>query len=109
MKKSNLLLIMVLVPFTFVGCGGGGGDDTSSDLSSDTSSSGVVAGKIDGFGSLLIANRQLVTDSSTEVEIDDEVSTWDDSMQNTVLQVGQIAGSSCFHAGIRNAHHHGGR
>lgn len=85
--KIRLLLILLITPFVFVGCGGGGGDSTTS----TTASTGVVAGKIDGFGSILIANRKLTTDSSTEVEIEDEVSVWDDSMKDTVLKTGQIA------------------
>ena len=87
--KIRLLLILLIAPFVFVGCGGGGGGGDST--LPPTASTGVVAGKIDGFGSILIANRKLTTDDSTEVEIEDEVSVWDDSMKDTILKTGQIA------------------
>lgn len=97
MKKKYLILAMAIAPLTFVGCGGGGGgsDGTSStaDNSSTTTGADVVFGRIDGFGSIHVNNRRLITDDNTLVVIgDDNPKIWDDSMTiNGTLRAGQIA------------------
>lgn len=90
MKKKYLILAMAIAPLTFVGCGGGGSSDGTSSI---TTGADVVFGRIDGFGSIHVNNRRLLTDDNTLVVIgDDNPKIWDDSMTtNGTLRAGQIA------------------
>jgi hypothetical protein len=91
MNKKYLILAMAISPLTFVGCGGSGGNDGGGDTA--TTSADVVFGRIDGFGSIHINNRRLITDDNTLVVIgDDNPKIWDDSMMTDgTLKAGQIA------------------
>ena len=91
MKKKYLILAIAIAPLTFVGCGGS--DGGSDGVGSDTTSADVVFGRIDGFGSIHVNNRRLITDDNTQVVIgDDNPKIWDDSMMTDgTLRVGQIA------------------
>jgi len=91
MKKKYLILAMAIAPLTFVGCGGG--SDGGSVDDSATTSADAVFGRIDGFGSIHVNNRRLITDDNTLVVIgDDNPKIWDDSMMTDgTLRVGQIA------------------
>lgn len=90
MKKKYLLWVIAIAPLTFVGCGGSDGGGSAD---SDTTSADVVFGRIDGFGSIHVNNRRLITDDNTQVVIgDDNPKIWDDSMMTDgTLRVGQIA------------------
>jgi cytoskeletal protein CcmA (bactofilin family) len=90
MKNKYLILAMAILPFTFVGCDNGGSSGVSGTTSTPT---GVVYGRIDGFGSIHVDNRRLITDDNTLVVIgDDNPVVWDDSMTtNGTLMAGQIA------------------
>jgi hypothetical protein len=96
MKKKHLILAMAVAisPLTFVGCGGGGGGDSSSTTADGSSATGtdVVFGRIDGFGSIHVNNRRLLTDNNTLVVVgDDNPKIWDDSMiTDGTLRAGQI-------------------
>ena len=81
-------MAMAIAPLCIVGCGSSGTDSGAS-----TTGTGVVYGRIDGFGSIHIANRRLVTDANTQVVIgDDDPKIWDDSMMTDgTLKEGQIA------------------
>ena len=90
MNNKYLIILMIIAPLTFVGCGG---DDGGSVDGSATKSDDVVFGRIDGFGSIHVNNRRLITDDNTLVVIgDDNPKIWDDSMMTDgTLRVGQIA------------------
>lgn len=80
---------MAIASLTIVGCGSSG----SGDGSATTTGADAVFGRIDGFGSIHINNRKLITDDNTLVVIgDDDPAIWDDSMMTDgTLRVGQIA------------------
>ena len=93
MKNKYLILAMTMatMPFTFAGCDSGGSSGVSG--TGTNTPTGVVYGRIDGFGSIHVDNRRLITDDNTLIVIgDDNPTIWDDSMMtNGTLRVGQIA------------------